>query len=599
MEFKYLIIAFCLILGIFLIYKEITRQDKGWLTARIIASIIAVLSMGLFILPFSYSVNRSTNVNEFILVTPGASTDSLKAIKPAVLYTTDSLVLTEHKALELKYIPDLVYHLKTNPELNTIRVYGYGLSSADLNKLGSYALNFHFPAQHPDGIISCNWNSNLRSTETLQVQGIYNNTSRKPVLLILKGLGTTVDSIILAGEKSSKFSFKTIPALTGKAVFQLVTMQGKDTLKSEIVPFEVSGPQQMKIMVLASSPDFEYKFLKNWLYENKYPLSIRTMISKNKYSSDHLNMESDDLNNLNADLLQKFDVIIADETALSSLSQAEKNALYIAADKGLGLLIRVNAEKPVSGFSRDFSFYSSADQKDKIFTPAFVNQVPLKPLSFEQTLFIKEQNGEKPIISDQHSRILVSSKIYGRGKIIVSAIPATYPWLLSGNHKEYTMFWAGLISKTAKPLNKTGSWSINPALPVARQQNTIELESDTANMPSVKINDLSLHPKQNHELPFLWDAPFWTTQTGWNMVTINAGRPEYFYVYGKSDWRDAINEKRLTDNREFIEKSAKQNNIPIKLDNTFEKTVSSWFLLFLFLTSMIFLWVELKFLNKN
>jgi hypothetical protein len=55
------------------------------------------------------------------------------------------------------------------------------------------------------------------------------------------------------------------------------------------IPVFVESQATLKVLILSSSPDFENKFLKNWLFENQYVCAVRSAISKNKFSTEFLN----------------------------------------------------------------------------------------------------------------------------------------------------------------------------------------------------------------------------------------------------------------------------------------------------------------------
>jgi hypothetical protein len=293
MEFKYIAILTGLLLMAFLIYKEVRRANQARLTWRILASILAVVCFVLLIVPIKYETHVQQNADEVILLTQGTNLDSVAKLK-GKKYALPSVDLKNTKAIA---IPNLSYFLKSNPNIQKLKIYGYGLSAAELEDLKGYQIVFH-PSTNPSGIISANWPAKLKTSESLQVQGTYQNSGSETVKLLLKGLGKTVDSISIEAKSNKSFSFKTNPKQTGKAVYELIALQKKDTLAKEPVPVQVGDQAPMKVLILASFPDFEYKFLKNWLYENQYPLAFRSQISKNKYASDFLNMDGFNLNQI-------------------------------------------------------------------------------------------------------------------------------------------------------------------------------------------------------------------------------------------------------------------------------------------------------------
>jgi hypothetical protein len=199
MEFKYIAILAGLLLMAFLIYKEIRRANQARLAWRILASILAVVCFVLLIVPIKYETHVQQNADEVILLTQGTNLDSVAKLK-GKKYALPSVYLKNTKAIT---IPNLSYFLKSNPNIQKLKIYGYGLSAAELEDLKGYQIVFH-PSTNPSGIISANWPAKLKTSESLQVQGTYQNSGSETVKLLLKGLGKTVDSISIEA-KSNKF----------------------------------------------------------------------------------------------------------------------------------------------------------------------------------------------------------------------------------------------------------------------------------------------------------------------------------------------------------------------------------------------------------
>jgi hypothetical protein len=139
---------------------------------------------------------------------------------------------------------------------------------------------FH-PSPVVTGMGSVNWKQQLRKGEVLYVQGTFVNVEASPVTLLLNGFNSIVDSVVIPAQQTKPFLLRTIPKQNGKAVFPIVALRGKDTLEKEPVPVEIVQSNGLKIMILAASPDFENKFLKDWLSQNGYTVVSKTNISTN------------------------------------------------------------------------------------------------------------------------------------------------------------------------------------------------------------------------------------------------------------------------------------------------------------------------------
>jgi hypothetical protein len=65
--------------------------------------------------------------------------------------------------------------------------------------------------------------------------------------------------------------------------------------------------------MLAASPDFENRFVKDWLSQNGYTVVAKTAISTNKFDKTFLNAGSVSLDRVTSGLLDSFDVLLSDE----------------------------------------------------------------------------------------------------------------------------------------------------------------------------------------------------------------------------------------------------------------------------------------------
>ncbi|TKB96926.1 hypothetical protein [Pedobacter cryophilus] len=589
MNVHYIIILSALIFLAFLLFKEWKRENSSRLWIRMIGSAIAVVSLVLLLIPIKYEVEKKESINELVIFTEGVNLDSLPKNKK--VYTVDSSLLQKNFKTKLTYIPDLAYYLAKHPQVKQVNVYGNGLASADLASIKKLQFTFH-PSAFPSGIPSIYWDRQIISTHKLQVQGTYLNNLSKPVQLVLKGLGSNLDSVVINKKESISFSLTHTPKLVGKAVYKLIALSGKDTLSQEEIPFEVIEKPPVKVLVLAASPDFEYKFLKNWLYQNQYPVVFRSRISKDKFSVDYLNTKSTSVDKVNQSLLQQFDLLIADDAELALLSASEKLTLEKQIEQGLGLLIRINENKPISVFSKKFAYGAPSTIRDKSYRLKLMENL-LSPLEIDQPLYFNLKSGNQPVVFTSEAKIMVNNMMYGSGKIMVSTIPATYHWFLNGLKIDYANFWTELINKSAKKYNNQLQYKIEPAFPLINQQANIHIENPEAGNPvSILVDSLVLAPLQNKYMPFVWKGTFWPQQKGWHSLKVNQQSATSFYVFGENSWssiRDAdkikanlqIAKVQLQKPAELLEKSEKE-----------KREVSKWWFFFLFLMSAGYLWAE-------
>jgi len=592
MEFKYIAILTGLVLLAFLLYKEVDRTNRARLIWRILANIVAVGCFILLIVPIRYETHVQQNADEVILLTDGTNPDSVAKLKEKK-YAFRSVNLKNTKATTIN---DLSYFLKSNPNIRKLNVYGYGLNAAELKNLKGYQITFH-PSANPGGIISANWPAKLKTSEPLQLQGTYQNSGSETVKLLFKGLGKTVDSIAIGAKSNKSFSFKTNPKQTGKAVYELIALQKNDTLAKEPVPVQVGDQAPMKVLILASFPDFEYKFLKNWLYENQYPLAFRSQISKNKFAFDFLNTDSINLNQINIPSLKKFDILIIDEEELAAVSPNERSSIAIAVNDGMGLLIRVANTKALTTLSGKFGRFESPVLKGKPLNLTMMeDQHKFNPLPLEQAVFLKSNQTDQPIISDASGKPVVNSSISGYGKVLVSTLSATYNWLLSGQKTDYATYWSKLLANAARKRNDTQSVNIIPQFPAIHQKMRIIADLATSDrVPVLKMDSILLSPRQNMELPFQWDALHWPQKSGWTNLEVNQVT-EPLYIYKKTDWEALKNQQKLDGTHQFMENLNTTEAKNKLTDTVIEEEVSLWWFFAGFLLAAGFLWYESRIL---
>lgn len=597
MNLNYIVILLCLLILAFMLYKEFSRAKKVRLVFRILASILVVFALAFLWFPLKYKSSQAIKQNELILFTEGVNLDSLKAEK-AIFYTSDSAVLKEFKSNRIKFLPSLTYHLAAHKNINSIKIFGDGLSADDLENLKSYQVNYQKSA-FPNGFQSCNWPTEIYSGEDLVVQGTYQNSASKKVKLVLKGLGTNLDSVTIEPEKTAEFNLKIAPKQIGKSVYQLLSINGKDTLQQENIAFKVLEKQALKFLILASTPSFEYKFLKNWLYENGYAVVFRSQISKDIYSFDYLNTPKVEIKQITTQNLKDFDVLIADDGALANLNTSEIGVIQNQVSiNGLGLLIRTLEAKSLSKFSKGFAFAEFKNQKiEQLKLKSQKESFVFSPLQTKQEFYLRENSTLKTLINDDSKHILVGKKINGNGQVVLNTVLSTFQWILNGKTNDYSKFWSGLISQTVKPKEKPYQLAISPIFAAQGSLLTLNLSQNENRIPQLNIGETNLKPLQNKVLPYQWQTQYFPNHSGWNQLVINQKDSVDFYVNKPDAWHSIKQLSKIKATANFV-KAQKQNELSDKLiSNQEEKEISKWWFLLLFLVGAGYLWYEERMAN--
>ena len=587
--YSYLVITLCLFIAAFTTWKEY-QAGKRRLGLRIVASIVVAAAVAALALPLSYPGQNQLPTNDAVLLTPGFNKDSLGSFKNNTPLAFDAAAKKEYDKARLI----TAGQLKTiTPKITRLHVFGFGLGADELSQLDSLQLIFH-PTPIPTGIIVINWNGKLKSGQRLIVEGKFLNTSDKTVKLVLKAFNTGVDSAVISSKGTSKFMLADLPRGIGPSVYRLIALSGKDTIADEKLPLIIEPVKPLKILILAASPNFEDKFLKNWLTSNGFAVAVRSAISKNKISSEYVNADNVSLNTVSAPLLGKFDLVISDLSVLRSLSTTENNNLkQQVITKGLGLIVRADSIYKTSswvqgGFQSIKPLLKNPKTVQLVIDAKKTNSKTITP----DQLFLNSQEDAQSLVTDDHNRWLAGMSLAGSGKISVITLNDSYTWMLNGNKDDYAALWSLLIGKTVHNAAPTESWQITDGTPSVNEPVYLQVETGKET-PGLSIDSTYLSPAQNPGLPFQWQSEWWPSTAGWHQAKLLNGAAAWFYVYNKTAWKSiqALKKTDLTQKyaRNYLSKAFKtQIHQKIKIP------VPKGYFYFLLLSAFTYIWVEEK-----
>lgn len=578
--FEYSIIIACLLLAAFLVLKEIRRSNKARLVWRIVASVLAAVSLVFLAIPVYYNATKNTAGNEAVLLTDGYNKDSVdvffKQNKNAVVYTKDQY---EQQA----------------DAISTLHVFGYGLSEDEWQTAPASNIVFH-PSVIDDGITAIDYNKQVNSGDQLTIKGRYNNAAGKPVKLTLSGFGVTFDSVIIGQNQSQTFELKTIPKFIGRAVYEIVATNNKDTLEHEHLPVEVISSRPLKVLLLAAYPDFENKFLQNWLSENNYVVAARTTISKNKYTYSYADTGKFSLAQITLNVLEQFDVLIADGAALSSLSRQELfNINNQVNDKGFGLIIKTDStEKPALFYRDNCSVAPSFNHNKQTLLMQLPGNDTTSSLPVENAAFIKINDGARALITDTKKNVLACNAIYGNGSIVFSAFKNSYYWMLSGDKKSYQLLWSSLITNAARKQSVSSQWRISPAFPAVDKPAALTAETISEQPLQATVNNTFVAFAAQPYLSFEWKGVYWPKTKGWQAVVSSGGDTSWFYVFNKNAWKNIAASQNIEDTYTYASLRKASSHKEVLNGQLNKKIIPAFYFFVVFMCCCILLWIEKK-----
>jgi hypothetical protein len=394
-------------------------------------------------------------------------------------------------------------------------------------------------------------------------------------------MGAMSDPAEIKPGAGGDFELRTIPSQAGRAVYHLIALSGADTLEQESIPVEVLPGKGLKILLLAAAPDFENRFLVNWLSEKGHSVTIRTAISKGKYDYAYRNMAVVTPDHLTPMLLDKFDVVIADAAELKAMGGAEYSGLRRqVAGKGLGLIIKADSTSLGHGVR-------ALGGRDSVLR-----------------MVVTDKPGDRPMIKDSLSRTLVSANMYGAGKIILTTLNGTYVRLLSGDKKAYAALWTSILQQAAGEGAGAERWQFVPELPVVDQPVRVMLRSAGSSLPQALMDvdevmegtrPVAVYLAQDPLLSFAWEGKYWPREAGWQTVRTLQGALSWWYAWKKNDWHTLRRMERMRETKEWMERAGKEGREGAKggIEAKMVLVSKGWFFL-LFLLCCLFLWVERK-----
>ncbi len=588
MNWTIIVVIICCLAAAFAVWKEYKRINRSRLGMRIAASLLAVIALILIILPVHYSKEISaTDDHRVVLLTEGFEADSLANYKSIPIFTADRTIKKSCPKAKLIRLDELK---NDSPAISKVHVFGYGLNAEQLGQLGGLPVAFH-PSATPGGITTISWTQKLKAGETLKVQGKYKNGSQQPIKLVLNGLNTQLDTVTIRAKSNSVFELNTVPKNTGRAVYHLLAINGKDTLANENLPIEIDPVKPLKILMLSASPDFETRFLKNWLSENGFAVAVRSTISKDKFSSEFVNLAPLNMDHLNAGMLDKFDLVIGDLSVLKPEAAVLKQEIM---QKGLGVIVRADSSSKTSSWlQNDFPV-----ERSNVRNPPSVSLIirdkkgKSAPIKIDPN-FIRQEPGTQPLVNDLQNHVLVNSALAGEGRLIFTTVNNTFNWMLAGNKDDYASFWSLLVSKAARKTPVAGNWSVLSPLPEINKP--VQLQLTASSTPGqINADSTVVTPEQNPLIPFEWNGTYWPSEIGWHSVKQNNGQQEWWYVYGDNEWRSVKATEKLSATANYAKGNAADQSVTKQIHKKEQIEVPKIYFYLLLLLACVYLWVEGK-----
>lgn len=521
------------------------KRQARFFYARLIALLIAILSLMAFVLRPAYSTNSDSA--GVIVLTPGYnkfSADSLKKI-----YQHYHVLATE----QLDNINQLIAHKDQIRFVLGVGLPAYVLPDSGFNFLASLL---------PTGITQLQVPAKLIANRNASLGGVWHG---KPGTITLIGPEGKIDSTSVS---AGSFQLSFIPQQPGKFLYEL-EIDGK----KELLPLEIHAPRPLDVLILQQYPSAEIRYLKNFLIDQGHRVVVRTQISKNNFRFEFGNRAPATLSRITAEVLNDFDLLVlANESAV-----LDAGAIQDALRTGLGVLW-LPSENELGKPPLGFEFVKvNADT-------ALVN--------FEDqtvTLSAWPVNARKDFaIIKNKNRVLAGYKRLGAGKVGYQLLTETYPLIAKGQAKIYNHVWTNVVETLSRISAQTTSIKIINTFPVYPDE-PLNIEVLATN-PEVYLDSTQLPLHEHEVIDNLWSTTAWAKEKGWHqLLSATDSVTTNFFIPDFNSWvaLRAANLQKAT-------KEKAGGSLKFEADKLSYKTVSPILFFVLFVLAIGFLWLAPK-----
>lgn len=574
-----------------LIWRCFRRKSRHWFVARLIFTSLALFSLLLAILQPTRFVESPPGAA--VLLTNDASASVLDSLQKA--YPRIALFQLGHERANAIPIPDLTYLGRNYPAIRQLFIVGNGLNTSDLQSLGNYRVTF-FLNPEPKGITDLNYTERLPAGKTFRVNGVFNHQDRSIQRLVLES--PAGNNTVLTMEEVRKYPFELAfqSKEAGRYLFKF-RLEGEERqiLSEQVLPVEITASSKPAILILNAAPAFETNYLKNWLADVGYPVAVRSTISRDKFRSEFHNRPEINLESLNLNKLQEFDLILLSTYTLDNLSQGERNLLRQAVDSGLGLCLLAEKPFPPNLLSRsDQQYFLNFPLQSGSKTWAFNDGLDLVKIPLQ----IGEELGLNTIVKGDAYETIAAYRLKGKGRVALNLVNNTYELLLEGQNQGYQQFWTPILEQTARQeQEKTKIQILEAPVLLPDEPLTIQLFT-TQNKPTLQVRspDSLISPVFFRQHPFDWEqwqATYWPRESGWYELRGAGSEGRAAYVQELGSWESLKIARQLRENRAWRLEHQSLKEEHTKLVKV-KKPYPLWWFYLSFLLAAGLLWLEEK-----
>ena len=446
-------------------------------------------------------------------------------------------------------------------QIDTAFVYGYlpQLNPADYQFRKDIDIQKGIQLQYPKTIA-------LGDSLSIKIKNLEN---KKIKIKALIGQDTVSKYI----SKNGNSNISILPKLTGYVLADIST----DDAHYHIA-VSVEKPEKYVMQILSAVPDFEWKFLADYLKSKKHSVYQRTQISKDKFKSSFFNWH--DSLTINRGVAQDLKVLFTDAKAWNDLSRIKQNHYLNKLKENKGSLIfRTNPNSQIqldldkSNLTNIFSISDNLLESDKYKYLQFSNLYNL----------------------DEVAQNAIFRKVFPEMILGVINFQNSFQWKLSGKEEEYSRLWSpifnDLIQKSEGLFYDKTQWPIQYQPFFLRAWATKKIEEISIITP--RSDTLILTSKKDFLFSERHHFMFYPQAEGWHFIQLkNQAESIPFYVH--SETQASQSEFLSNYNYDYLNYLNFEDSITQQKALTYNReSITMWFFV-LFLMSIAYLWIEDK-----
>lgn len=568
----YLLLPTALVLALLLGWQE-SRKPYRFKILRVMAQALALLALLAMTLRPSRDIEKPAK--EVVLLTSNYSRHAL-----------DSL-LKLYAGLEIVRAPgvapvtgaDSVSSFRGLLQHGQIRfVMGNGIPVPFLDYVKGQQFQL-IPGRPPAGVVELqltNYPAHRKNWLAGKIRG------GKGSRLTLVGPGGAEDSVIIRTNTLTSFELGFSTKAPGQYVYGLNVKDSTGKVTAEEVPIAVVASRQLSILLIQDYPQAEVRFLKNYLTEKNHRLVTRYRLSRNIFRYEVANGALKPSDRLDEEVLNRFDLVVADDESLKSLSPGEIDVMETAVRRGMGVLVLLNNLPEATRFPGDvLALKPVTGVPDTI-------RYSLGNFGSHSGPFVAVKHGPRvQAILRSGSYLLQGLTLCGAGKVSCQSLRETYRLALAGDQSAFAALWTPLLEQTARredvssSLHMTSTFPRYPGDPV-----TFDLiGSDRLN---VAADSIPIPLMEDVLVDELWHGRFWAGHAGWRELTTGDASVHYF-VARPGSWQSWKEEVQRREN-ELISQPSK----PIDSTVVHREEFPRWVFFVAFVVAMGFIWLAPK-----